>query len=127
MLLALVRTHSPHSLSSPVAAGSAKGERRRRALSAQSFSETGRFPHFIWKEKRCATAPVAGAVSTCPGGEMSFLKSPDCCPCVSCVQAKSRGLEEARERMFSGDKINFTEVTVIILPERGGAGSIQSD
>lgn len=68
MLLALVRTHSvilKGSWSSPVAAGSAKGERRRRALSAQSSSETGRFPHFIWKEKRCATAPVAGAVSTC--------------------------------------------------------------
>lgn len=42
---------------------------------------------------------------------MSFLKSPDCCPCVSCVQAKSQGLEEARKRMFSGEKINFTEVT----------------
>lgn len=49
-------------------------------------------------------------MSPLPGGEMSFLKSPDCCPCVSCVQAKSRGVEEARERMFSGEKINFTEV-----------------
>lgn len=26
-------------------------------------------------------------------------------------QAKSRGVEEAREKMFSGEKINFTEVT----------------
>ena len=29
---------------------------------------------------------------------------------VWCSQAKSRGVEEAREKMFSGEKINFTEV-----------------
>lgn len=29
-------------------------------------------------------------------------------------QAKSRGVESARERMFSGEKINFTEVRLFL-------------
>ena len=29
---------------------------------------------------------------------------------LCCLQAKSRGVEAAREKMFAGDKINFTEV-----------------
>lgn len=28
------------------------------------------------------------------------------------LQAKSRGVEAAREKMFTGEKINFTEVLV---------------
>lgn len=30
------------------------------------------------------------------------------------TQAKSRGVESARERMFSGEKINFTEVRLFL-------------
>ena len=33
---------------------------------------------------------------------------------VVCLQAKARNVEGMRDRMFSGDKINFTEVTIII-------------
>lgn len=32
-------------------------------------------------------------------------------------QAKSRGVEEAREKMFSGEKINFTEVMTAVWKE----------
>ena len=29
---------------------------------------------------------------------------------VCCLQAQARGVEQMRDRMFSGDKINITEV-----------------
>ena len=40
---------------------------------------------------------------------MSILKY------VICLKARARGVETMRDKMFSGEKINFTEVSEVVM------------
>uniref|UniRef100_A0A8C5CKT2 Glucose-6-phosphate isomerase n=1 Tax=Gadus morhua TaxID=8049 RepID=A0A8C5CKT2_GADMO len=62
------------------------------------------------KQELLLTYPV-GLPSVLQVLHTLFLSSP---PPPPSIQAKSRGVEEAREKMFSGDKINFTEGRAVL-------------
>lgn len=47
-----------------------------------------------------------------PGGQWGWFPAS-----VLLLQAKSRGVEAARENMFNGEKINFTEVSILVASD----------
>lgn len=76
-------------------------------------SPTGIFQHNKCIVKRRPISSLSLRECGHTGSDVTFTllqqRVVTCCVTV-CSQAKSRGVEEARDQMFSGEKINFTEV-----------------